>query len=226
MLATRISFMNELANLAETLGADIELVRQGIGSDPRIGWHFLYAGCGYGGSCFPKDVKALARTGREAGHDLRVLRAVEEANDAQKRRLVDKITARFGEKLDGLRFALWGLAFKPDTDDMREAPSRVIIGELLRRGASITAYDPVAMTEARRIFGDRHPGLAYAVRPMEAALGADALIIVTEWKEFRSPDFDVIRTALRQPLIFDGRNMYDPAAMRRYGIEYHGMGRH
>lgn len=226
MLATRISFMNELANLAETLGADIELVRQGIGADPRIGRHFLYAGCGYGGSCFPKDVKALARTGREAECDLRVLRAVEEANDAQKRRLADKIVARFGEKLDGLRFALWGLAFKPDTDDMREAPSRVIIGELLRRGASVTAYDPVAMPEARRIFGDRHPGLAYAARPMEAALGADALIIVTEWKEFRSPDFDVIRAALRQPLIFDGRNMYDPAAMRRYGIEYHGMGRH
>ncbi|MDR2261270.1 MAG: UDP-glucose/GDP-mannose dehydrogenase family protein [Azoarcus sp.] len=228
MLATRISFMNELANLAETLGADIELVRQGIGSDPRIGWHFLYAGCGYGGSCFPKDVKALVRTGGEAGHDLLVLRAVEAANEAQKYRLVDKIVARFGEKLDGLRFALWGLAFKPDTDDMREAPSRVIIAELLRRGARIIAYDPVAMNEARRIFADERAGLAgldYAARPMDALAGADALVIVTEWKEFRSPDFDAIRAALKQPLIFDGRNMYDPAAMRRCGIEYHGMGR-
>ncbi|MDR3213480.1 MAG: UDP-glucose/GDP-mannose dehydrogenase family protein [Azoarcus sp.] len=225
MLATRISFMNELANLAETLGADIEQVRQGIGSDPRIGWHFLYAGCGYGGSCFPKDVKALVRTGQEAGHDLRVLRAVEDANEAQKRRIVDKIVARFGERFDGLRFALWGLAFKPNTDDMREASSRVIAVELLRRGANVTAYDPVAMDEARRIFGDEYPGLGYAMRPMDAALGADALVIVTEWKEFRSPDFEVVRTALKQPVIFDGRNMYDPALMRRHGIEYHGMGR-
>jgi UDPglucose 6-dehydrogenase len=225
MLATRISFMNELANLAETLGADIELVRQGMGSDPRIGWHFLYAGCGYGGSCFPKDVKALVRTGSETGHDLRVLRAVESANDAQKYRLVDKIVARFGEKLDGLRFALWGLAFKPGTDDMREAPSRAIIDALHRRGASITAYDPVAMNEARRIFAGRYAGLGYAIRPMDAAIGADALIIATEWKEFRSPDFDVIATALKHPVIFDGRNMYDPEAMQRHGIEYHGMGR-
>jgi len=225
MLATRISFMNELANLAETLGADIELVRQGIGSDPRIGWHFLYAGCGYGGSCFPKDVKALIRTGHESNHDLLVLSAVEEANDRQKRHLVDKIVARFGERLDGLRFALWGLAFKPNTDDMREAPSRVIIDELSRRGANITAYDPVATAEARRVFADKYAGLSYAARPMDAVLGADALIIVTEWKEFRSPDFDFIRTALKQPVIFDGRNLYDPAAMRRYGIEYYGMGR-
>ncbi|MDR1228781.1 MAG: UDP-glucose/GDP-mannose dehydrogenase family protein [Azoarcus sp.] len=225
MLATRISFMNELANLAETLGADIEQVRQGMGSDPRIGWHFLYAGCGYGGSCFPKDVKALVRTGSEAEHDLRVLRAVEAANEMQKQRLVDKIVARFGEKLDGLRFALWGLAFKPGTDDMREAPSRIIVDALHRRGASITAYDPVAMTEARRIFADRYAGLSYATRPMDAVLGADALIIVTEWKEFRSPDFDFIGTALKHPVIFDGRNMYDPAAMQRHGIEYHGMGR-
>ncbi|MDR1661971.1 MAG: UDP-glucose/GDP-mannose dehydrogenase family protein, partial [Azoarcus sp.] len=210
MLATRISFMNELANLAETLGADIESVRQGMGSDPRIGWHFLYAGCGYGGSCFPKDVKALMRTGREAGHDLRVLRAVEEVNEAQKHRLVDKITARFGEKLDGLRFALWGLAFKPNTDDMREAPSRVIVDALHRRGARITAYDPVAVDEARRVFADRYAGLDYAARPMDAVTGADALIIVTEWREFRSPDFNLIRDALKQPLIFDGRNMYEP----------------
>ncbi|MDR1423954.1 MAG: UDP-glucose/GDP-mannose dehydrogenase family protein [Azoarcus sp.] len=225
MLATRISFMNELANLAETLGADIELVRQGVGSDPRIGWHFLYAGCGYGGSCFPKDVKALVRTGHDAGHDLLVLSAVEEANDAQKRRLVAKITARFGDKLAGLRFALWGLAFKPNTDDMREAPSRVIVDELTRRGADIVAYDPVAVNEARRVFADRYPTLSYAAHPMDAVAGADALVIVTEWKEFRSPDFDAIRATLKQPVIFDGRNMYDPAAMRRHGIDYHGMGR-
>jgi UDPglucose 6-dehydrogenase len=225
MLATRISFMNELANLAETLGADIELVRQGIGSDPRIGRLFLYAGCGYGGSCFPKDVKALIRTGHEAEHDLLVLRSVEEANERQKRRLVDKVVARFGDRLDGLRFALWGLAFKPNTDDMREAPSRVIIDELSRRGANITAYDPVAVNEAHRVFADKYAGLSYATRPMDAVMGADALIIVTEWKEFRSPDFDVIRTALKQPVIFDGRNICDPATMRRYGIEYHGVGR-
>ena len=225
MLATRISFMNELANLAESLGADIELVRRGIGSDPRIGWHFLYAGCGYGGSCFPKDVKALIRTGCETDHDLLVLHAVEEANERQKRRLVDKVAARFGDRLDGLRFALWGLAFKPNTDDMREAPSRVIIDELSRRGANITAYDPAATAEARRVFADKYMGLSYATRPMDAVLGADALIIVTEWKEFRSPDFDFIRTALKQPVIFDGRNLYDPAAIRRYGIEYYGVGR-
>ena len=225
MLATRISFMNELANLAETLGADIELVRQGIGSDPRIGWHFLYAGCGYGGSCFPKDVKALIRTGHEANHDMQVLRAVEEVNDRQKHRLVKKITARFGERLDGLRFALWGLAFKPNTDDMREAPSRVVIDELSRRGANITAYDPVATNEAHRVFADKYAGLSYVTRPMDAVLGADALIIVTEWKELRSPDFDFLRTALKQPVIFDGRNLYDPAVMRRYDIEYYGTGR-
>jgi UDPglucose 6-dehydrogenase len=225
MLATRISFMNELANLAETLGADIEYVRRGIGSDPRIGWHFLYAGCGYGGSCFPKDVKALVRTGSEVGHDLLVMRAVEEANERQKRRLVDKVVARFGERLDGLRFALWGLAFKPNTDDMREAPSRVIIDELSRRGANVTAYDPVATTEARRVFEDKYAGLCYVTRPMDAVLGADALIIVTEWKEFRSPDFDFVCTALKQPVVFDGRNLYDPAAMRRDGIEYYGVGR-
>lgn len=224
MLATRISFMNELANLAETLGADIELVRQGIGSDPRIGWHFLYAGCGYGGSCFPKDVKALVRTGQENGHNLVLLNAVEEANDAQKLRLVDKIVARFGEDLSGRHFAVWGLAFKPNTDDMREAPSRVILAELFRRGATVQAYDPVAMDEARRIFGDE-ARLSYVERPMEALDGADALVIVTEWKEFRSPDFERIRSSLRQPVVFDGRNMYDPAVMRSAGIDYHGIGR-
>jgi len=224
MLATRISFMNELANLAETLGADIELVRQGIGSDPRIGWHFLYAGCGYGGSCFPKDVKALIRTAGEHGRDLKVLTAVEDANDAQKHVLIDKIVARFGEDLSGRRFALWGLAFKPDTDDMREAPSRVIIEELFKRGATVTAYDPVAMLEAERIFGDESR-LTYAGRPKSALEGADALVIVTEWKEFRSPDFEAIRSRLRQPVVFDGRNMYDPELVREKGIEYFGIGR-
>ncbi|PKO55038.1 MAG: UDP-glucose 6-dehydrogenase, partial [Betaproteobacteria bacterium HGW-Betaproteobacteria-19] len=219
-----ISFMNELANLAETLGADIELVRQGIGSDPRIGWHFLYAGCGYGGSCFPKDVKALVRTGRENDHDLLLLNAVEAANDAQKMLLVRKIVSRFGEDLSGLHFGLWGLAFKPNTDDMRDAPSRVIIRELFERGATVTAYDPVAMDEAKRIFGDE-PRLRYAQRPMAALDDADALVIVTEWKEFRSPDFDAIRQALKSAVIFDGRNMYDPAVMRKLDIDYHGIGR-
>ncbi|NMG45170.1 nucleotide sugar dehydrogenase [Aromatoleum toluvorans] len=224
MLATRISFMNELANLSEVLGADIELVRQGIGSDPRIGWHFLYAGCGYGGSCFPKDVKALVSTGREHEHDLLLLNAVEQANEAQKLRLVDKIVARFGPDLSGMHFALWGLAFKPNTDDMRDAPSRVIIGELFRRGATVSAYDPVAMAEAKRIFGDE-PRLRYVDRPMAALDGADALVIVTEWKEFRSPDFERMRTILRHPVVFDGRNMYEPATMKRVGLEYHGIGR-
>ncbi|HEY9192053.1 MAG TPA: UDP-glucose/GDP-mannose dehydrogenase family protein [Methyloversatilis sp.] len=224
MLATRISFMNELALLADRMGADIEMVRQGIGSDPRIGYHFLYAGCGYGGSCFPKDVKALIRTARDAGQDLKVLQAVEDANDAQKMVLVDKIVARFGEDLSGRRFALWGLAFKPNTDDMREAPSRVIIGELFRRGATVTAYDPVAMTETKRIFGDE-PRLAYADKPMDALEGADALVIVTEWKEFRSPDFERIKGALKQPVVFDGRNLYEPEVPRSFGIEYSAIGR-
>ncbi|NMG33119.1 nucleotide sugar dehydrogenase [Azoarcus sp. TTM-91] len=224
MLATRISFMNELANLAETLGADIELVRQGIGSDLRIGWHFLYAGCGYGGSCFPKDVKALIKTADEYGHELKVLGAVEDANEAQKHVLIDKIVARFGENLSGRRFALWGLAFKPNTDDMREAPSRVIIAELFKRGATVVAYDPVAMDETRRIFGDE-ARLSYVDRPMKALEEADALVIVTEWKEFRSPDFERIRSVLRQPVLFDGRNMYDPAVMRESGLEYYGIGR-
>jgi UDPglucose 6-dehydrogenase len=224
MLATRISFMNELANLAEVLGADIELVRLGIGSDPRIGSHFLYAGCGYGGSCFPKDVKALVKTASQNGKQLRVLSAVEEANDAQKHVLVHKITQRFGEDLTGRRFAMWGLAFKPNTDDMRDAPSRVLVAELLRRGATVTAYDPVAMHEAERVFGDL-PGLAYAGRPKSALDDADALVIATEWKEFRSPDFDAIKTRLRQPVIFDGRNLYDPALVRGLGIEYFGVGR-
>ncbi|WP_374481582.1 UDP-glucose/GDP-mannose dehydrogenase family protein [Zoogloea sp.] len=224
MLATRISFMNELALLAETLGADIELVRQGIGSDPRIGYHFLYAGCGYGGSCFPKDVKALIKTGADEGHALRVLNAVEDANDAQKLVLVNKVVAAFGEDLTGRNFAMWGLAFKPNTDDMREAPSRVIIAELFRRGATVTAYDPVAMAETRRIFGDE-PRLRYAERPMQALDEADALLIVTEWKEFRSPDFTAIKEKLKTPIIFDGRNIFDPKLPRQAGLTYLSIGR-
>ena len=224
MLATRISFMNELANLAEKLGADIELVRQGIGSDPRIGYHFLYPGCGYGGSCFPKDVQALIRTASDVGQSLKVLQAVEEANDAQKHVLVEKIVARFGADLSGRTFALWGLAFKPNTDDMREAPSRVLIDELLARGAAVRAYDPVATHEAQRVFGVE-PRICYASSPNDALLGADALAIVTEWKEFRSPDFEVIKSSLKEPVIFDGRNLYDPQHPRHAGLEYFAIGR-
>ncbi|HUW37183.1 MAG TPA: UDP-glucose/GDP-mannose dehydrogenase family protein [Rhodocyclaceae bacterium] len=222
MLATRISFMNELANLAEKLGADIELVRAGIGADPRIGYQFLYAGCGYGGSCFPKDVRALIKTAHDAGQDLQLLSAVEAANEAQKRVLAAKVVKRFGADLSGRRFALWGLAFKPNTDDMREAPSLVLIEELLVRGASVCAFDPVAMIEARRLLGDR---IAFADTPLAALAGADALLVVTEWKEFRSPDFAAIRARLRQPVIFDGRNLYDPEHLAGMGIEYHAIGR-
>ncbi len=224
MLATRISFMNELANLADRLGADIEAVRQGIGSDPRIGWHFLYPGAGYGGSCFPKDVKALRHTAERHGMPLRILSAVEEANEAQKEVLVGKIVATFGADLTGRRFALWGLAFKPDTDDVREAPSRTIIASLLQRGASVCAWDPVAIGEARRAFGAL-PGLDYAANPLDACAGADALVVVTEWKEFRSPDFSVLRRLLKEPVIFDGRNLYDPSAVRAAGFHYHAIGR-
>ena len=224
MLATRISFMNELANLAETLGADIELVRQGIGADPRIGYQFLYPGCGYGGSCFPKDVQALNRTARDAGGGLRVLNAVEEANEFQKGVLGRKIAAELGEDLAGRRFALWGLAFKPNTDDMREAPSRRVVADLLGRGARICAYDPVAMEAARRVFG-AEPRIAYAESPMAALDGADALVIVTEWKEFRSPDFGEMKRRLKAPLVFDGRNLYDPAQMRATGMRYFAIGR-
>jgi UDPglucose 6-dehydrogenase len=224
MLATRISFMNELANLAERLGADIELVRQGIGSDPRIGWHFLYPGVGYGGSCFPKDVKALRHTAERAGSPLQVLAAVEAANDAQKHVLVDKIVAHFGDDLSGRRFALWGLAFKPNTDDMREAPSRVIIDALARRGASICAYDPVAIAEARRLMGTM-PALSFSANPMAACEDADALVVVTEWKEFRSPDFDALRRLLKAPLIFDGRNLYEPDVVQGAGFRHFAIGR-
>ena len=225
MLATRISFMNELANLAEIVGADIEMVRQGIGSDPRIGYHFLYPGCGYGGSCFPKDVKALIKTAKDvAGFDLKLLKAVEEVNDLQKFVLPKKIKKQFGESLKGKHFALWGLAFKPNTDDMREASSRVLIDELIKAGATITAYDPVAMDEGKRIFKDEK-NLTFADTQDEALKNADALIIVTEWTEFRSPDFALIKASLKSPMIFDGRNLYDPKAVRALGFNYYPIGR-
>ncbi len=224
MLATRISFMNELANLAERIGADIEQVRKGIGSDPRIGYHFLYAGAGYGGSCFPKDVRALMRTAEAAGGALPILEAVEQVNVAQKRVLAAKILARFGGGLAGRRIAVWGLAFKPNTDDLRDAPSGVLIEELLAQGASVCAYDPVAMPGARRIYAGRE-GVGYADSPLAALEGADALAVVTEWQEFRSPDFDAVRARLKTPAIFDGRNLYDPEELGRRGLEYYPVGR-
>lgn len=224
MLATRISFMNELANLADKLGADIEQVRLGIGSDPRIGYHFLYPGCGYGGSCFPKDVQALIRTAESIDQPMKVLNAVEEANNEQKRVLLQKIQTRFGKNLSGKHFALWGLAFKPNTDDMREASSRVLIQGLWDLGATVTAYDPVAMQESKRIFGT-DTRLKYAETPMHALEGADALAIVTEWKEFRAPDFDQIKSVLKTPAIFDGRNMYTPSQVKAHGLEYYAIGR-
>ena len=223
-LATRISFMNELANLAEILGADIESVRKGIGSDPRIGYDFLYSGCGYGGSCFPKDVKALISTGSNNGYDLKVLNAVEAANDAQKQVLTQKIKKHFGKNLAGKHFAVWGLAFKPNTDDMREATSRVLIHDLLEAGATVAAYDPVAMPEAKRIFNGVQ-GLSFAETPSQALNNADALVIVTEWKEFRSQNFSTIKQKLKANIIFDGRNMYDPQVVKNSGIEYQSIGR-
>ena len=224
MLATRISFMNELANLAEILGADIESVRKGIGSDPRIGYDFLYPGCGYGGSCFPKDVKALIKTAKSNDYDLKVLNAVEDANDIQKHILTQKIKLHFGENLSGKHFALWGLAFKPNTDDMREAASRELIKDLLAAGATVTAYDPVATHEAQRIFGGEQR-LTFAETPSAALENADALAIVTEWKEFRSPDFALIKQKLKANIIFDGRNIYDPGIVKNAGIEYRAVGR-
>ena len=224
MLATRISFMNEVANLAERVGADIEDVRRGIGSDPRIGYHFLYPGAGYGGSCFPKDVQALQRTASAAGMPLHILEAVERVNGLQKEVLAGKIVKYLGEDLAGCNIAVWGLAFKPNTDDMREAPSRVLIDELLRRGAVVTTYDPVAMDEARHVFGPNER-IRYAATPMAALAGADVLAIVTEWKEFRSPDFAAIKASLKRPAVFDGRNLYVPAEVRRHGLEYHAIGR-
>jgi UDPglucose 6-dehydrogenase len=224
MLATRISFMNELANLAEALGADIEQVRQGIGSDPRIGYHFLYPGAGYGGSCFPKDVRALQFTAQQHKRPLHILHAVEAVNEAQKRRLIVKITERFGEKLAGRKFALWGLAFKPNTDDMREAPSQTILRGLIELGAKVVAYDPVAMSEAKRVLGQL-PGVSYASSPLDATSDGDALVVITEWQEFRSPDFAELKRRLKTPIIFDGRNLYDPEQVRAAGLEYFGVGR-
>lgn len=232
MLATRISFMNELANLAEQVGADIELVRQGIGSDPRIGYSFLYAGTGYGGSCFPKDVQALIRTGREHGQTLRMLEAVEAVNDDQKLVLVQKVFARYGRDLSGKIFALWGLAFKPNTNDMRDAPSRVIISALLRAGARIHAHDPVAEQEARRVLAlDLADApvllekLQFMDKPMEAVQNTDALIIVTEWKAYCSPNWVELKIVMKDTVIFDGRNLYEPRDIKIHGVEYHGIGR-
>ena len=223
MLATRISFMNEMALLAERLGADIDAVRRGIGSDPRIGNGFLYAGCGYGGSCFPKDLKALARTAAEVGTPMRVLAAVEAANEHQKHVLIGKIEARFGHHLGGKVIALWGLAFKPGTDDMREAPSLVIVDQLVRRGATVRAYDPVAVEEAKRHLG--RTAVDYTATAFDALRGADALVIVTEWKEFRSPDLERMKATMRQAIVFDGRNILNPRDARDAGFEYSGIGR-
>ena len=227
MLATKISFMNELAAVAERVGADSEKVRIGIGSDPRIGYSFIYPGIGYGGSCFPKDVKALIRSAQHVGHSAELLHAVENVNERQKMVLVNKVRAHFKDQLAGKTFALWGLAFKPNTDDMREAPSRVIMDALLAAGAQVRAYDPVASTETPRLYA-AHPKLehlSFCKDAYEAAQGADALLIATEWKEFRSPDYDRLKTLLKQPLIFDGRNLYDPALMARMGLQYFAIGR-
>ncbi|MDS4020139.1 MAG: UDP-glucose/GDP-mannose dehydrogenase family protein [Candidatus Competibacter sp.] len=224
MLATKISFMNEMANLAERLGADIEKVRVGIGADPRIGYHFIYPGAGYGGSCFPKDVKALEYTARSVNYEAALLQAVEAVNERQKQVLFAKIAHHFKGDLRGRTFALWGLAFKPGTDDMREAPSRILLEALWNAGCAVRAYDPAAMDEARRIYGERSD-FRLGAKPMEALAGADALVIVTEWSLFRSPDFDAIRQALKQPVIFDGRNLYDPDFMREQGFVYHAIGR-
>ncbi len=224
LLATKISFMNEIANLSERLGADIEAVRRGIGSDPRIGYHFIYPGCGYGGSCFPKDVQALARTARDCDYDARLLNAVEAVNYAQKHVLFDKISHYFGSDLKGKTIALWGLAFKPNTDDMREASSRTLMESLWKAGASVQAFDPEAMNETQRIYSDQKE-LTLCGTKEQALKGADALVICTEWKEFRSPDFGLIASALQAPVIFDGRNLYEPDVLERYGLTYYAIGR-
>lgn len=224
MLATKISFMNEIANLAELLGADIENVRRGIGSDPRIGYHFIYPGCGYGGSCFPKDVQALVRTAQGVAYEPELLAAVESVNYRQKSVLVNKIRNFFGDDLQGKTFALWGLSFKPNTDDMREASSRVLMETLWEAGASVQAFDPEAMEETQRIYGDEKP-LTLCGTKEQALKGADALVICTEWKEFRSPDFERIKSSLSTPVIFDGRNLYDPARVKRKGFHYFAIGR-
>jgi UDPglucose 6-dehydrogenase len=224
MLATKISFINEIAGLAERLGADIEAVRRGIGSDPRIGYHFIYPGAGYGGSCFPKDVKALIRTAQSTGFTPEVLLAVERRNHAQRQRLAERIAAHYGGSLRGKTIAVWGLAFKPDTDDMREAPSRDLLAALWAAGVQVRAHDPAAMDEARRIFGPR-PDLTLCATPFDALRGADALAIVTEWKTFRAPDFGQMARLLQDRVIFDGRNLYDPATVARHGLHYHCIGR-
>ncbi|MCQ8116235.1 UDP-glucose dehydrogenase family protein [Methylomonas rosea] len=224
MLATKISFMNELANLAERLGADIENVRHGIGSDSRIGYSFIYPGCGYGGSCFPKDVKALERTARDYGYQAELLSAVENVNDRQKHRLFEKVSTHYPSGVKGKTFALWGLAFKPNTDDMREAPSRVLLEALIDAGATVRAYDPEAMEEAHRIYGDK-AGLVYCAKQADTLSDVDALIIVTEWKQFRSPDFDDLGRLLKDKVIFDGRNMYEPRLVKQFGLQYYAIGR-
>lgn len=221
MLATRISFMNDIANLCELVGADVNMVRRGIGSDARIGTKFLYPGCGYGGSCFPKDVKALIRTGREHGYEMRVISAVEEVNEAQKSLLFEKLVARIGPDLRGKRIALWGLAFKPETDDMREATSLVLIDRLTQAGAEVVVFDPVAMDECRRRIGNR---VRYAKEMYEATVDADALMVVTEWKQFRIPSWRVVARAMRGKLVLDGRNLYDPADLTDAGLVYSAIG--
>ncbi|WP_300617807.1 UDP-glucose/GDP-mannose dehydrogenase family protein [Dokdonella sp.] len=223
MLATKISFMNEIANIAEKVGADIELVRRGIGSDPRIGYHFIYPGAGYGGSCFPKDVKALEHTARQHGHEPRLLSAVETVNAMQKRKLFELMKAHFGGDLSGRTVALWGLAFKPNTDDMREAPSRTLLEQLWQVGASVRAYDPEAGDEATRLYGVRDDFVLCG--QYDALEGADALVVVTEWKAFRSPDFDRIRGKLKHPVVFDGRNIFEPKTVESAGLAYYGIGR-
>lgn len=222
ILATKISFMNEIANLCEKLGADVTSVRYGVGSDPRIGAQFLYPGVGYGGSCFPKDVSALGRIGQDAGNPLKILAAVEEVNERQRMRIAEKVIERFGDDLKGKTFAVWGLAFKPRTDDMREAPSIYTINDLVARGAKVQGYDPAAMNEARRILGDK---VKLFEDGYEALNNADALLILTEWQEFRDPDFDRVKSALKNPVIFDGRNLFEPAVMRDMKFEYYCIGR-
>jgi len=224
MLATKISFMNELSNLAELLGADIEKVRNGIGSDTRIGYSFIYPGCGYGGSCFPKDVKALERTAKQVGYHAELLSAVENVNNRQKEVLFKKINKHYQGNIKGKTFALWGLAFKPKTDDMREAPSRVIIDALIAAGAKVQAFDPEAIEEAKRIYGVKE-GLQLLNSINETLDNADALVVVTEWKNFWSPDFDVLKTKLNDAVIFDGRNLYQPEVLEEKGIAYYAIGR-
>ena len=225
MLATKISFMNELSNVADSLGADIEQVRLGIGSDTRIGFSFIYPGCGYGGSCFPKDVKALVATARENGYEPELLASVEAVNQRQKGVLLDKIISRMGEDLSGKTFAFWGLAFKPNTDDMRDAPSRVLMESLWARGAKVRAFDPVAMDEARRLYPKSQEQLSLVGTAQDALYGADALVVNTEWREFRSPDWSAVKENLTQPLVFDGRNMYEPSLLASYGVSYECIGR-